>query len=90
MSELAALPRKRGRPKKISDATWEQVKQAKIAGCSNKEICKDFGVSLASLMRFLDTKLTRAEIVVGQGGTAFEIVSALTDAALGAGSRRQK
>jgi hypothetical protein len=82
MSKLVAEPRKRGRPVKVSPETWERVKTAKIAGAKDKEICETFGVSMASLMRWLDKASNRMEIEVGRATTAVDILAALGRAAM--------
>jgi hypothetical protein len=73
---------KRGRPKTISDDTWAAIKQAKIAGVSNAEVCRDFGVSMPSLMRWLNRAINRCEIECGRATTAADIVRALGEAAM--------
>jgi hypothetical protein len=76
------VKRKPGRPPKITDATWAAIKAAKISGVTNKEICRDFGVSMPSLMRWLDRAINRCEIKCGQATTAADIVLALGEAAM--------
>jgi hypothetical protein len=77
MDNFAVEPRKRGRPPKVTPEVWEKIKAASIAGASNAEICQDYNLGMATLMRLLNKNSNRCEVEIGKARTAAEILSAL-------------
>jgi hypothetical protein len=77
MDNFKAERPKRGRPPKVTAEVWAKIKAAAISGCTNQEICTEFGIGIATLMRLLNQNSNRCEVEVGKAKTAADILAAL-------------